>query len=168
MWLLAETQHSSLNQILLLICSSDVRRKIIPAWGRNSCPVSCLQGGHQGNTSCQSCRHCSTVEGAGRHICLCNTQNFPFPRRNHFSTHSHAAYCYQKRGAHISSIWLFHIRLTVVNISLQVKDRAKINIRIRFSVNLKWLMTKLSCLTTRCWNKNSSIMGQKKMLIINA
>ena len=41
------------------------------------------------------------------------------------------------------------------------KNRANINIRMRFSVNLKWKMTQPICLATRCRNNNSSMMLQK-------
>ena len=34
----------------------------MPGWCRNSGPVTCLQDGHQGNSSCQGCRNCNPLE----------------------------------------------------------------------------------------------------------
>ena len=51
----------------------DASRKIMSFWGRNSGPIVCLHDGHQGNTKHKSCRHSSTSEGTGKHMCFCNT-----------------------------------------------------------------------------------------------
>ena len=36
-----------LHRVLMLICSSNVGREIVPSWCRNSGLVTCLQDGHQ-------------------------------------------------------------------------------------------------------------------------
>ena len=50
--LLTEVQHSTLYRVLVLIHSSNVRGKIVSSWCRKLGPVTCLQDGHQVNTSC--------------------------------------------------------------------------------------------------------------------
>ena len=58
--ILTEAKYSMLHRILVLICSRGIGRKIASRWCRNSGPVIYLKDGHQGNTSCQGCRCCST------------------------------------------------------------------------------------------------------------
>ena len=82
-------------------------------WGRNSDPVTCLRDGHQGNTSYQ---HQSTTEDTWSHISLCNIQNFPNPRRKHFSTYMHVLPIVTKeQRAHMRSIWLLPKRLSTLS-----------------------------------------------------
>ena len=105
--LLTEAQHCILHWVLVLICSSNVGREIVPSWFRNSGPVTHLQDGHQGNTSCQGCRRSNPPERAWRHMCLSNTKNFPYPRRNGFSTDRQMLpIVTQKKRSYTSSIWL--------------------------------------------------------------
>ena len=47
-------------------------------------------------------------------------------------------------------------------ISLQIKNRAKINIGMRLRMNLRGKMTQVICLATRHGNENGSIMLKKK------
>ena len=74
--LLTEAQHSMLYRVLVPICSSNVGGEIVPSWCRNYDPVTCLQDGHQGNTSSQGCRSCNPPERAQSHTCFSNTKNF--------------------------------------------------------------------------------------------
>ena len=52
-------------------------------------------------------------------------------------------------------------------ISLQIKNRTKINIGVRLNMNLRGKMTQMICLATRQGNENSIMMLKKKILIIN-
>ena len=80
--LLTEAQQ---YRILVPICSSNVVGKIVSSWHKNSGPVTCLQDRHHGDTSCYGCRDC-TPGRTQRHMYFINTENFPYPRRNGFST----------------------------------------------------------------------------------
>ena len=52
-------------------------------------------------------------------------------------------------------------------ISLQIENRAKINVGVRLNANLRGKMTQIMSLFTRHGNENSSMMLKKKVLIIN-
>ena len=58
-------------------------------------------------------------------------------------------------------------RFNMPKISLQIKNREKINIKMRLNVNVRRKMTQLICLATRYGNENSSMMLKKKVMIIN-
>ena len=47
------------------------------------------------------------------------------------------------------------------HISLQIKNRAKINNGVRLNINLRGKMTQMICLATRHGNENGSIMIKK-------
>ena len=49
-------------------------------------------------------------------------------------------------------------------ISLQIKNRAKIDIGVRLNTNLREEMTQIICLATRHGNENRSIMLKKKVI----
>ena len=80
-------------------------------------------------------------------------KNFPHPGRNNLGTYGHVLpIVTQKKNKEY----------------IQIKDWAKITIRAKFYMNLRQKMTWSIHLTTRCWNKNSSMTLKKKVLIINA
>ena len=81
-----DDQHNILHRILVLSCRSDIAGKTVFSHCRNSGPVTHLQDEHQGNTSCQGHRCCSTLERTQRDMYLSNAENFPYPSRNGFST----------------------------------------------------------------------------------
>ena len=63
-------------------------------------------------------------------MCFSNTKNFPYPRRNGFQHRlACAAYCYPpKKRSHMWSIWLHPKWFNMSQITLQIKNRTKINI----------------------------------------
>ena len=112
--LLTATQHSTLYRILVPFCSSNVAGKIVSSWHRNSGPVTCLLDGHHGNTSCPGC---SPLERT--HMYFSNTENFPYPRKNGFSTHWLVLHIVtQKERGHPQSIRLLPERLSMPQITL--------------------------------------------------
>ena len=74
-----------------------------------------------------------------KHMSLCDTQNFSNPRRNCFSTDRHVLpIVTQKQTRHLGCIQPLSKRLSMECVTLQLNGRAKINIRMRFNVNLMW------------------------------
>ena len=101
-------------------------------------------------------------------MCFSNTKNFPYPRRNGFSTDQPVLpIVTQKKRSQMQSIWLHLKWFSTSQISLQMKNRTKINIGVRLNMNLRGKMTHTICLATRQGNENSSMILKKKMLIIN-
>ena len=66
----------------------------------------------------------------------------------------------------MQSIWLCPKWFSTSEISLQMNNRAKINIGMKLNMNLRGKMTQTICLASRQGNENSSIMLKKKVLII--
>ena len=150
------------------IHSSNVGREIVSSWCRNWGPITCLQDGHQRDTSCQGCRSSNPPERAQRHMYLTNTENFLYSRRNGFSTdRPMLPIVTQKRRSHSRSIWLLPKGFSMSLKSLQIKSRAKINIGVRLNMNLRGKMTQTICLATRQGNENSSMTLKKKVLAIS-
>ena len=58
--------------VLVPICSSNVAREIVSSWCRNAGPITCLQDGHQRDTSWQGCRS-SNPQREPRDICALAT-----------------------------------------------------------------------------------------------
>ena len=89
-----------LHRILVLICSSDAGGKIVSCWCRNNGQVTHLQDGHQENTSSKV----AVPQREPRDMCFKQCRNFPYPRRNDFSTDwpvlsiivSHKQRCYMQ------------------------------------------------------------------------
>ena len=105
--LLTKAQHGMLHRVLMPIHSSNVGREIVPSLCRNSGQITCLQDGHQRDTSYQGCRSSNPLERSQRHMCLSNMENFPYPRRNGFSTDRlMLPIVTQKKRSHLRSIWL--------------------------------------------------------------
>ena len=67
-----EAQHSMWYRVLVPIHSSNIGIAIVPSWCRNSGPVTHLQDGHQGNTSCGT--EAATPQREPRDICALATQ----------------------------------------------------------------------------------------------
>ena len=152
-----------LNGILVPIHSRDVSRKKISDRVRNSGPVIYLQDGHQENTSHKSHGQSSILEITGKHMCLWNTSNFPYPRRYNFSTYGHVlSIVTQNQRVHMKSILLLPKGLIMVKVCLQVKDRKWLTLRVRFYMNLRWKMTWLICLTSQCKNKIAALCWRKR------
>ena len=82
--LLTEAQHSTLYRILLLICSSNVGGKIVSSWHRNSGPVTHLWT--TGKHKVLRLQKLQPPDRTQRHMSFTNTENFPYPGRNSFST----------------------------------------------------------------------------------
>ena len=100
----------------------------VSSWNRNYGPVTPLQDRHHRNTSHQSHRCYSTLKGTQRHTSLSNTQNFPYPRRNCFSTYWYVlVFVTQKQKGHPRSIQHLPKRPCMPQICLQIKYRTKIN-----------------------------------------
>ena len=72
-----------------------------------------------------------------------------------------------KKRSHTQSILLHSKWFSMSQISLQIKNRAKINTGVRLNTNLRRKMTQSICLATRYGNENSSMLLKKKVLIIN-
>ena len=146
-------------RVLVPIYSSNVRRKIVSSWHRNSSPVPCLQDGHQVNHQVLRLQPLWTEPGD---MCFGNTKNFPYPWRNGFSTdRPMLPIVTQKKKSHMRSIRLPPKWLRTSRISLQIKNRAKINIGVRLNMNLRGKMTWMICIATRQGNENSSITLKK-------
>ena len=73
----------------------------------------------------------------------------------------------KKKRSHTQSIRLLLKWFSMSNISLQIKNRMKINTGMRLNMNLRGKITQTICLATRQKNENSSMMLKKKVLIIN-
>ena len=133
------------------------------SWCRNSSLVPCLQDRHQENTSHQGCRCCSPLERTWRHMHFGNTKNFPYERRNGLAQMGLCCLLLpQKMRSHTRSIWLLPKWFSMTQISLQIKNWAKINIGVRLNMNLRGKMTWMICLATRQGNENSSMMLKKR------
>ena len=92
--------------------------KIVSSWCRNCVPVTCLEHGCQGHTSHQSHRSHSTC----RHMCFSNTENFPYPRSNHFGTYKHVLpFVTQKQKRHPQFTQYLPKRLCTMEIIFQIK-----------------------------------------------
>ena len=153
-------QGSMLDGILVLICSSDSFEKV-SSWSRNCGPITCLQDGHQGNTSCQGYRCHSTSESTQIYV-LYQWLNFSCLRRNCFSTYWHVPpIVTQEQGGHPGTIRLLPKRLSMALTSLQIKYRAELNTEMKCSENLRWQMTWSIHLTTQNRNKSSSMVLKK-------
>ena len=108
-------------------------------------------------------------ERTWRHMCFGNTKNFPYPRRNGFSTDRPVLpIVTQKREVTCDPSDFFLNGFSTSQISLQIKNRTKINIGVRLNMNLRGEDDPdMICLATRQRNENSSMMLKKKVLIIN-
>ena len=72
-----------------------------------------------------------------------------------------------KKSSHMWSICLCPKCFSTSQRSLQIKNRAQINIGIKFNRNLRRKMTQMVYLATRHGYKNNIMMLKKKVLIIN-
>ena len=129
------------------------------SWGRNLSPVTCLQDGHQETPAATA----AAPQREPGDMCFSNTKNFPYPRRNGFCTDRPVLpIVAQKKESYMQSIWLHPKCFSTSQISLQIKNRAKINIGVRLNMNLRGKMTWMICLVTRQGNENSSMMLPKR------
>ena len=88
-----------------------------------------------------------------RYVCFSNTENFPYPRRNGFSTdQSVLPIITPKQRGQMQSIWLLPKRFSMPQISLQIKIRVKINIAMRLNANLRMKVTQSIHPATRYGN----------------
>ena len=96
-------------------------------------------------------------------MCFSNTKNFLYPRRNGFSTDRPVLpIVTQKMRSHMWSIWLHPKWFSTSQISLQIKNRAKINIEMRLNMNLRGKMTWAICLATRQRNEIAAWHWRKR------
>ena len=62
-------------------------------------------------------------------MCFSNTKNFPYPRRNGFSTdRPMLTIVTQKQRSHMRSIWLYPKWFSTSQISLQIKNRQRLTL----------------------------------------
>ena len=134
--LLTKAKYSMLHRILVLICSS--------RWQNSVKPVIHLQDGHLGKSSCQGFRCCSTPERTQIHMCFSNIENFSTLEE---MVLAQTGLCYlllpKKQRCHTWSIWPLPKRLRILQISLQIKYRAKIYTGMRINTNLRRKMTQM-------------------------
>ena len=75
-------------------------------------------------------------------MCFSNAENFPYPRRNGFSIDRPVLpIVTQKEREHMQSIRLLPKKFSMPQISLEIKNRAKVNTGVRLNVNLRRKMT---------------------------
>ena len=102
-------------------------------------------------------------------MCFSNTENFPYPRRNGFSTDQPVLpiVILDKREVTCNPSGILPEKVQYASNKPSNKKRAKINNGIRINVNLMRKITQSICLATRYGNGNSTMMLKKKVLIIN-
>ena len=99
-------------------------------------------------------------------MCFSSMKNFPYPRRNGFSTDRRVLpIVTQKKRSHMQPIWLCCKWFITSQISLQIKNRTKINIGVRLNMNLRGKMTQMIRLATIQGNENSSMTLKKRCLL---
>ena len=129
---------------------------------RNYGPVIFLVDGHQADASCQSCR-CHSIRLSTRNIHFSAIFQTFFTQEDIIMPYSGICCLLLTRNRRSPRyISLLPKRLSRSYISLQIEHRAKINSGMRFNTILKWKMTLLICLTTKCRNIYSNMMVKKK------
>ena len=64
------------------------------------------------------------LEDTGRHMCLCNTYNFPYPRKNHFSIYGYVLPIVpKKQEVHMRSISLLPKGCSIAKVKVKSSKR---------------------------------------------
>ena len=100
-------------------------------------------------------------------MCFGNTKNFPYTRRNGFSTDRPVLPIVTLKGEVTCHTSDFFLMVQYISNKSSNKNRTKINIGMRLNMNLRGKMTQMISLATRHKNENSSMMLKKKVLTIN-
>ena len=132
------------------------------SWHGNSGPLTYLQHGHQG-TPAAKVAEAAAPQRELTDMYLSNTENFPFPRRNDFSTDQPVLpFSPQNREVTCDPSGFFPKMFNTPQINLQMKNRAKIYTGMRLNLNLRRKMTQLILLSTIYRKENSSMILKKK------
>ena len=150
----------------MLIHSSNVRGKIVASWCRNSSPSPACRMDTRETPAAKAVEAAAPWREPGD-TCTVATER-TFLTQEEMVLAQTGLYCLllpKKEKSHMI-IWLHPKWFSMSQISLQIKNRTKINIGVRLTMNLREKMTRMICLATRQGNENSSIMLKKKVLII--
>ena len=112
-FLLSNAKDSKVNHLLVQNYGTDIWLKTVSSCSRNLDPVTSLNDGHQWDISLPSHRCQRTLERTQRHMYLCNTLDFPDPRRNNYATYLQVLpVITNKEKRHPRSVWIFPKRLS--------------------------------------------------------